>query len=54
MNAIVVDTSALIAILEDEADAGELRTALERASARWVSAPTRFEADVVVALASPG
>ncbi len=44
---MIVDTSAIIAILRDEVDAGELAEALESAKIRRVSAATYVEAAIV-------
>jgi len=45
---MIVDTSAIIAILRDEADANELAVALQRAPIRRVSAVTWFESAIVI------
>ena len=44
---MIVDTSAIIAILRDEPDARELASALESADVRRVSAATYLEAGIV-------
>ncbi len=44
---MIVDTSAIIAILRNEADANELAAALQRAPIRRVSAVTWLEAAIV-------
>jgi ribonuclease VapC len=44
---MIVDTSAIIAILRDEADADELAQAIESAEVRRVSAATYVEAAIV-------
>jgi ribonuclease VapC len=44
---MIVDTSALIAILRQESDAAELSVAIETAEIRRISAPTYVEAAVV-------
>jgi ribonuclease VapC len=45
---MVVDTSALVALLMGEADAARVATALESADVSVVSAPTLVEASIVV------
>jgi len=46
---MVIDTSALLAILQDEAQAGACLEAIERNIARWMSAATLAEALIVAA-----
>jgi ribonuclease VapC len=45
---LIIDTSALIAILRAEDDAGDMALAIERAQARRVSAANYLEAAVVI------
>ena len=45
---MIVDTSAVVAILRDESDAGELAAAIESADVRRVSAATYVEAAIVI------
>lgn len=45
---MIVDSSALVAVLRDESDAGPLRGALARATRVVVGAPTLLETSVVV------
>jgi ribonuclease VapC len=45
---MIVDASALIAILRDEPDAGEYARAIERATVRRISAVNYVEAAVVI------
>jgi ribonuclease VapC len=45
---VIIDTSALIAILRAEPDAGEMAHAIERADSRRVSAANWLEAAVVI------
>jgi ribonuclease VapC len=45
---VIVDTSALIAILRAEPDAGEMAHAIERARSRRISAVNWLEAAVVI------
>lgn len=44
---MVLDTSAIIAILRDEADAGVYREAIERAGTLRIGAPTLLECEIV-------
>lgn len=44
---MIVDTSAIVAILRDEPDAGELATAIELADVRRISAATYVETAIV-------
>lgn len=45
---MIVDTSAVVAILRDESDASELAAAIESADVRRVSAATYVEAAIVI------
>jgi ribonuclease VapC len=45
---VIVDSSAVVAVLRDERDAGPLRQALARAARVVVGAPTLLETSVVV------
>jgi ribonuclease VapC len=45
---VIIDTSALIAILRAEDDAGEMALAIERAPARRISAANYLETAVVI------
>ena len=45
---MIIDTSALIAILRAEDDAGEMALAIERAPARRISAASHLETAVVI------
>jgi ribonuclease VapC len=45
---VIIDTSALIAILRAESDAGEMAHAIERARSRRISAVNWLEAAVVI------
>jgi ribonuclease VapC len=45
---VIIDTSALIAILRAEPDAGEMARAIERAQSRRISAVNWLEAAVVI------
>jgi ribonuclease VapC len=45
---VVIDTSALVALLEDEARAPALRTALSSDPTRWISAVSVLEATCVL------
>lgn len=45
---MIVDTSAVVAILRDESDANELAAAIESADVRRVSAATYVEAAIVI------
>ncbi len=45
---MIVDSSALVAVLRDEPDAGSLRRVLARASRVVVGAPTLLETSIVV------
>ena len=45
---MIVDTSAVVAILRDESDAGELAAAIESAVVRRVSAATYVEVAIVI------
>ena len=44
---MVLDTSAIMAILRDEADAGVYRGAIERADSLRIGAPTLLECEIV-------
>jgi ribonuclease VapC len=48
---MVLDTSAIIAILRDEADAGVYREAIERADRLSIGAPTLLECEIVARIA---
>lgn len=45
---MIVDTSAVLAILRDEPEALACATAIERAATRWISAANLLEAAIVV------
>ncbi|HSW31568.1 MAG TPA: type II toxin-antitoxin system VapC family toxin [Longimicrobiales bacterium] len=48
MTSVVLDTSALIAVLQNEPEAGTLLDSLERADGRYVSAASVVEAGIVL------
>ncbi len=48
MTSVVLDTSALIAILQNEPEAGALLASLESADLRYVSAASVVEAGIVL------
>jgi len=45
---MVIDASAVVAILEDEPDADRLASLIRRAQTRWMSAVTFLEAGIVL------
>jgi ribonuclease VapC len=51
---MVLDTSAVIAILRDEADADVYREAIERAASLRIGAPTLLECEIVARAALGG
>jgi ribonuclease VapC len=45
---MVIDTSAVVAILKDEPEANDFALLIRRAPTRWMSTSTYFEAGIVV------